>query len=848
LKITHTYVCLALISLILFSCSTKKDKALNRAFHRTTAKYNGYFNAKESLKEAIDKLETTYQEDYTSVLPTTILGDQRQAQKIYPQLNTVIEKASMVIEHHSMEFRGKEKNKWIDDNYFIMGQAMFYKQEYGKAIELFSYIINKHKGYVADLAQLWSARAYIEMGNFTSAKKQLERIEVEARLKKADKVLLAEVNANYELKKENWIEAIDFLQTALKYNKKKAKKTRITFIIAQLYQKAEDYESAYAYFDKVVKMNPEYDFLFNALLSRARAFNPKKNSSTALVEAIQKMLKDEKNNDYQDQIYFALAEIALKEEQREIAKSYLLNSTAANYGNDQQQSISHLTLADLYFEEASYLSAQGHYDTAMTFLSQNHPDYDLLSKKRTSLNELVNLYNTIELQDSLLTMSEMPEDALNSLIDEVIEEKKEEERQAKEAVRSNASMGGRLNDRNSFNPMSSGGGWYFYNPSAISFGFSEFITKWGERRLEDDWRRKNKSQLIINQDDEEGEEKDIYSREYYLNKIPFSDSAKAATIDLIVQSFYHLGLIYKEELNDYDEALEVFETLVEIYPQNSYEPLSFYQLYSTHKLLEENLAAQSYVQKLMALYPESDYLKMILDPESFYSEHTEHIDSALFFYEDIYDAFASSKHEYVIQQENYLKEKYKNHPIVEQLTLLSALSKGRLYGEEALVNSLNALLSQYYAGEVADEARLILEGITTKNTKEELEAEVKIFGYDPKEAHYFVLSVDNSNIDLGKVKRTVSDYNSKYYDVEAYKTQSLMLDLDYQLIIVKTFDKSREAMKYLNAIKEHTDLNVLLTFAEYEHFIISSTNFKAFYKDKSIDKYVVYFEDAYLKK
>jgi hypothetical protein len=197
---------------------------------------------------------------------------------------------------------------------------------------------------------------------------------------------------------------------------------------------------------------------------------------------------------------------------------------------------------------------------------------------------------------------------------------------------------------------------------------------------------------------------------------------------------------------------------------------------------------------------------------------------------------------------NYLKEKNKNHPIVEQLTLLSALSKGRLYGEEALVNSLNALLSQYYAGEVADEARLILEGITTKNTKEELEAEVKIFGYDPKEAHYFVLSVDNSNIDLGKVKRTVSDYNSKYYDVEAYKTQSLMLDLDYQLIIVKTFDKSREAMKYLNAIKEHTDLNVLLTFAEYEHFIISSTNFKAFYKDKSIDKYVVYFEDAYLKK
>ena len=159
-------------------------------------------------------------------------------------------------------------------------------------------------------------------------KKQLLYLESEARLKREDKALLAEVYANYHIKKENWDDVIAYLSTAIKHTQDKSKKTRLTFIIAQLYQIQEDYETAYDYFDKVVKMNPEYEFLFNALLSRARAFNPKYNDSSKLISEITKMLKDDKNIDYKDQIYYALAEIALKEGLRDQAIDHLLNSTA----------------------------------------------------------------------------------------------------------------------------------------------------------------------------------------------------------------------------------------------------------------------------------------------------------------------------------------------------------------------------------------------------------------------------------------------------------------------------------------------------------------------------------------
>ena len=844
LKIRYTYLLIAILSLVAFSCSTQKDKFLNRTYHRTTAKFNGYFNGKESLKEAVIKLEKNHQEDYNSLLPTTILGDQKQAQKIFPQLNRTIDKAALVVEYHSMEMKGVEKNKWIDDSYFLMGKALFYKQEYGKAIEMFGYIGREYEGYITDMAILWSTRAYIEMGNFASAEKQLLYLESDARLKREDKALLAEVNANYHIKKENWDDVIDYLSTAIKYSQDKSKKTRLTFIIAQLYQTLEDYETAYDYFDKVVKMNPEYEFLFNALLSRARAFNPKYNDSSKLISEITKMLKDDKNIDYKDQIYYALAEIALKEGARDQAIDHLLNSTVNNSGNDQQQSVSHLALADLYFDDSAYLSAQVHYDTAMTFLSQNHPDYEMLSKKRNSLNELVELYNTINLQDSLLTLSTMSEEDLNALIDAIIEEKKEEDRLAKEALKANSGARPSSNSRNQFNPMSGGGGaWYFYNPSAISFGYSEFITKWGERRLEDNWRRKNKNQIIIDEEGEDGEDKDIYSRDYYLEIIPFSDSAKASTVDIIVQSFYQLGLIYKEDLKDYDEAINAFETLVEAYPKNNYEALSYYQLYSSHRIIEENLSAEQYIQRLMKEYPNSDYLKMILDPEGYYSSNKEEVDSAMIYYEEVYKAFSQQNYVEVILQDSLLSIKYSDHPIAEQLFLLKALSKGHLYGEESLIENLNALLAIYYTGEVADEARAILQDIERRS----IIPEETSFTFDLKEEHYYVLAMESSGPSVNKVKIEISNFNSLFYKLNAYKTQSLMLNLDYQLIIVKAFDREKSATSYLQAIQDLQELKELMGRSEYEHFIISSSNFKTFYKEKSLDKYLVYYEGKYLK-
>src|SRR5210317_1672296 len=122
-----------------------------------------------------------------------------------------------------------------------------------------------------------------------------------------------------------------------------------------------------------------------------------------------------------------------------------------------------------------------------------------------------------------------------------------------------------------------GGQWYFYNLNAKSFGQPEFRMKWGERVLEDNWRRKNK-RAITQQTQEEGSEADSLAaengtpvldnktREYYLVDIPLTDSAMDISNERLEDALYNMGVIYMDDLLDYDESIESFRALMNRYP------------------------------------------------------------------------------------------------------------------------------------------------------------------------------------------------------------------------------------------------------------------------------------------
>ena len=282
---------LILITTLLIGCSTTRNNFFSRNYHQTTTKYNGFFNAKESMKKGLEKNLNSYSENYQNIIPINPLFNiykSEEPKDAYPNFDRVIEKTVKVIRKHSMEIGEKEINKWIDDNYFLMAQARFYKQDYQAAINTFNYIIRKYpKSKLSNKSLIWSTKAHIKLNNLQTAEKNLNFLLVESNLSSNDQRLLYELLAEYHILNKDYTKGISAINNSFNGKEKRETKIRKHFILGQLYQLVEKGDSAIFHYDKVISMNPEYEMTFRSYLNKAQAFAYSKNEPEELLKDYQ---------------------------------------------------------------------------------------------------------------------------------------------------------------------------------------------------------------------------------------------------------------------------------------------------------------------------------------------------------------------------------------------------------------------------------------------------------------------------------------------------------------------------------------------------------------------------------
>ena len=176
----HLHIKITILILIVgfFACSRKKNTFTRRAYHNTTARYNAYFNAREIKKAKVKELYASHKDDYSEILPLFIYPDEAQAKSLYPDMDKIIEKASKVIDKHSIYIKKKEHVRWIDDSYMLIGQARFYKQEFYVGIEVFEYVAKTYKkDLIKNEALIWLARSYMELNEMKKAESYFTLLE-----------------------------------------------------------------------------------------------------------------------------------------------------------------------------------------------------------------------------------------------------------------------------------------------------------------------------------------------------------------------------------------------------------------------------------------------------------------------------------------------------------------------------------------------------------------------------------------------------------------------------------------------------------------------------------------------
>ncbi|GAB4249936.1 MAG: hypothetical protein Kow0079_02860 [Vicingaceae bacterium] len=853
----YIYLVIALIIVSSVGCSRKKNSFTRRAYHNTTSRYNYYFNAREILNKSIQSIESSYKKDYSEILPLFIYGTEDQAKALYPDLDKVIEKSSTLIEYHSIYVKKQEHNKWVDDAYMLIGKARFYKQEYFGALDVFKYVAKAYKNTDSRYSAItWIARTHMQLEDYEKALTYLEMLEKES--SKMPKEYASDYNAlytDYYIKTKKYDLAIEKLKEAIQTTRKKETRSHYFYILAQLYLKNNDYPEASKYFTEVIKLRPDYELLFNARISRALAYDVGSEDNESIKKMLKKMIKDRKNNEYLDQIYYALADIALKEKNEPLAIEYLKKSVASSVNNNKQKALSYMRLGDLYFSKPKYVEAQAYYDSTLMLLPQDHERYDAIYDKNASLSRLVENIKIVTYEDSL-QMLVKNEAKRKKVISELIEKVKEQEEKA-------ASLANEIeNDYNqntiNNNTNNTTGKWYFYNPTVKSFGFNEFKSVWGSRKLEDNWRRKNKQQVLSFEEDDglmndslsnkqdTIKENPLLTEEYYLNQLPFSDSALAISDYKIKKALYNMGNIYRESFMDYNSSIESFETLISRYDTTEYKLPSWYNLYRINLTIDNDEKANYYRNLILDKYPYSEYASIIKDPSYGVTtrENKRRVEN---YYSIVYDLYKNKKYTTVLIRCDKAKVLFTDNHIQDKFDFLRALAIGQTNSVDSFKLALEEVIAKHPDSEVKPQAEELLKLINNQSKKQENnDTPATIYTFNENEAHKFVIIIPNADKKLNIYKGDFSNFNAQYYKNNNYKVNSLFLNPLNQLITVDVFANKQEAMDYYESVKLNKDILSTLTAKGYQFFVISNSNYADFYKSKDISSYLKFFNEKYL--
>ena len=879
--------------LVLTSCSTKKNKWNRRVYHNLTSHYNVWWNGDQSVKEGEKNLKEAVKDDYTTILPVFNYGTKENALSLNSNMDRAIEKASISIQRHSMRFGGKEYVNWIDDSYLIMAQANFYKQEYIPARRTFDYVANSYKyNDITHTANLWLAKTYIETEQFAKAEAILQALIVTtSKTEKMPKYVRNNLNlvlADFHIKQKQYDSAVKYLKSALLKNLDRETRVRTMFILGQIYEYQNDKRRATEQFEGVIKRHPNYEMTFEAQMNLAKCHDS--GDTASIMKMFWKMLKDTKNTEYKDRIYYAMSDVALRENNEPLGIKYLRNSVATSRTNNRQKVKSSLKVATMLFDNKDYILSQAYYDTVVMTMDRTYPEYDSLLNLSVILTDLVESLTVYQLQDSLLRLADMDSVSRNKIIVQVIEEyKAEQERiqKEKELQEQLAQLGGNEKiatpDMSSSTMPGSSPGWYFYNQTSLTRGATEFRNKWGNRQLEDFWFIKNKQSMMSEEEAQQQELLEYFTKEelanlseedieklleerkeeasaadtakykptdigYYLQQLPFTAKQKEDANELILQALNNIGYIYYDNLEDYNNSIDAYTELNERYPENEYELSSWYYLYKMYNERKDREKAEYYKNLILNKYPDSNQAKIIIDPEYFIKEQEKGMESTNL-YSKTFEAYKKGQYQRVRMNVEKARELCPNDTILmPRFEFLDAVSIGQLEVVDSMAYALYRLVQKYPESSIKPHAMEVLLaanemynlGLPVESARQKEKEPEKEFpySYNPNEKHYVMIICNSKSVRVNPLKVRLSDFNKENFRMLQLEVKNVVLNKQESIITIEEFENKAKAEDYKTAMFLNDYLFGGINQEQYKVLLISKTNYPIFFANKNVDEYL----------
>ncbi|WP_462253109.1 type IX secretion system periplasmic lipoprotein PorW/SprE [Ekhidna sp.] len=842
----------SILIIIAIGCSPYKNNPISNSFHDLTAHYNAYYIANERIKEIEKTIFESQQWNYNKVLPIHAQYDTTTSSSLKTQIEDCIQKASIAIQRHP-------NSKWEDDSYILVGMARHYASEFPDAIETYKYV-NTHSedDNARHYALTELIRSFTEFKEYKNAEAVIDYLNKEELSK--DNQRRFHLNSAYLYQKKedhskmvgSLVKAEELLNTS--------DKARINFIIGQVYHELDFEGEAFRYYRNVLKNHPNYELEFYSKLYMAQVTELADESDSKKIQKYFKnLLRDPKNKEYRDKIYYELAGFELKNGNIESAIANYKLSVEASENNNRQKAYSYLSLGEIYYDTLkNFVLAKSYYDSTVNTMPKDEENFEAIKERQEILVDFVKQIVVIQENDSLLHLATLPEDSVLSMFAAKIASERAAEQEKKKKQRQAAINRARNITQNSgdniITTASAGSVWYFNNSNALSRGRNDFIRKWGDRTLEDNWRRKNKS-VGITQSEEisytseisesTGEEKEEETVEdearKMMSSIPKTDADKQALLIEIEDALYNLGNIYSLRLQEDANAAESFENLLNRFPNTEYESEVLYQLYLLYKDLDPEKSTER-GELLKKKYPETIYAKLVDNPN--YREESFAISEQLKkLYKKLYGNYKNGYYNQVLFSSDSALSQNPDNEFSDNLALLRVLAIGQTEEDHKYQFELSEFIKNYPDSELNSYAQTLLS--TSEDFQQNRYNSAKArFIEDFVQKHLFIIVYDIQSEMTTKLGPLMDDY-LKEKNLLNLKTANLILSDDKSMLLVNIFPGKGTANNFKTTFAADVPLRDTFKGSKFDVFVITEDNFDILYKTKDVSAYLTFFEKHY---
>ena len=907
------------------SCSTQKNTGISRAVHSVKAHYNTYFNGHEAYLEGYRQQRDGNKDNYMEQLPFYMTDNKATLNMGKGNFDTAINKSKKAIKQHSITKKpemsaskrrspkGKallsqrEYNPFLHKAWFLLGQSQMQEGEFMEAASTFAYIqqLYPNKPNIVAQARLLEARCYAQMEWYFDAENLLNEMRRDSFPEKYDYVR-AGIIADIQLQQGQIEEAIPNVQMAAKHQKGNTEKARLLFLLGQLYQRTGQTDLAYKTFGKVIAKNPPYELQFNARIQQTTVLP--KNQTKQMITTLKRMAKNAKNKQYLDQVYYAIGNIYLAQGDTLNAIYAYDKGVTESTRNGIEKGIVWLHLGRLYWEREQFVKAQACYSGALSLFDKEHEDYKELNSRSRILDNLLPHASAVELQDSLQRLARMDSVERMKVIDNIIEElkKKEkeearkladaEQKQQTQQTRQQNALAAQVGTRQNQGEQAQ---WYFYNPMVVSAGKQEFQRQWGARKLEDNWRRKNKTVLADDEDSEAEDENsmtadsltsdstanggeavgeltdeqkaeleklaeyeaDPHRPEYYLKDIPFSEEQMAASNAALVEGLFGSAVIYKDQMENFPLAERTFNRIFTDFPDFDHTDEAYYNMFQLYSRTHNTELAEHYKDLLVSNYPANPHSAVISDPDfEFKARYGKQIEDSL--YQDAYSSYIIDDYSHTVSVSEEAIREYPEGDNRARFMFLRSMSRLNMGDYDQFLSSMREIVEKYPKSTVSElaglyvkgmkEGRLLASGKMNNGSiwerrmliGEELDSASMDTTFSAEKAcnWTFVVAYEHDSIDQNRLLYEVAHYNFSNFSVRNFDIE-IEPGQGIDLLKVSPFLTYDEAYIYLHMLTN--DASTMQKLDGLKLFIISDDNLKKIMRGRSFADYFDFYDRTF---